>query len=78
MKPTDQNYDFNGLSSRRVLANFLRWKAMPFGYLGKGPGIVWLMNIILRHHFGKAIAILQIKYEHLFAPIRRLVSKIKP
>jgi hypothetical protein len=78
MKPTNSQYDFNGLSCRRVLANFIRWKALPFGYLGKGPGIIFLVNIILRHHFGRLIATIQIKYSKQISAIKGLVKKIKP
>ena len=77
MKPTDSNYDFAGLNSRRVLTNFLRWKVMPFGFLGKGPGVVWLLNIALRHGFGKAIATVQIKHEKPLANMRRWLNTLR-
>lgn len=45
-----------GAGSNRVIANFIRWKIVPFGDFKEGPGIVWLLSIWFRHKFGKVIA----------------------
>jgi len=56
MKTTDRNYDLQGLGNGRVFANFMRWKLLPFGDIGDGPGVVWLLSIGFRHRFGRMIA----------------------
>ncbi len=78
MKTTNKQYDYTGLSSSRIVANFLRWKALPFGFLEKGPGVVWLLTIMVRHRFGRLLATLQIKHPEKVAKLHALVRKIKP
>ena len=63
MSTTQKDYDYAPLPSRRVMANFLRWKIMPFGFIERGPGIVWLISIWLRHRFGAQLAHFRIRHK---------------
>ena len=56
MKVTDKNFDLAAADSTRMIANFVRWKAMPFGNFSDGPGVVWLFSVWFRHKFGRMIA----------------------
>ena len=63
MKATRQDFDIAPLPASRIMSNFLRWKFMPFGDLGRGPGIVWLLSIWFRHQFGRQIIVLKFKHK---------------
>ncbi|MEE9448358.1 MAG: hypothetical protein V3V09_10415 [Arenicellales bacterium] len=66
MKTTRSDYDLAPLPAARVFSNFLRWKAMPFGDIERGPGVVWLLEIWFRHCFGKQLTTLKFKHKKTF------------
>lgn len=77
MKTTQKNYDFQGLPASRIMSNFIRWKAMPFGYIERGPGIIWLLSIWARHQFGYRIAWLQIKHRKQYDRVVFILHRLR-
>lgn len=77
MKTTQKDYDYTPLPARRIFTNFLRWKAMPFGYIERGPGIVWLITIWLRHRLGFQLATLKLKHTKQFDRAVFILDRIK-
>lgn len=61
MRVRDDNFEMNGMKSGRTLKDFLFWKLLPAGNLAEGPGIVWLVAVMLRHRFGRRLAEYRIK-----------------
>jgi len=59
----NEHYEIVGMESTRLIKQFLIWLPFRFGALAKGPGFVNLCEMMIRHRFGRLLAIVTVKQE---------------
>ncbi len=72
MKVTSGNFDINGMSAMRLMKHYLGGKVTPLRSTNDGLEFKHVLGLLLRHHFGYAIAYVTTRYERQW---QRLLSR---
>jgi len=63
MKTVKQNFDLQGLEVRRITRRSIAIKLVPIWAAKENPGLVPLLDLLIRHYLGYPIAFITEKYQ---------------